>query len=255
MTIPGRRELLEVAVEAAGAAGTVLLERFEEAGLAVATKSTATDPVSEADLAAERAIRDVLAGRRPGDAILGEEGGDALGTTGLRWVVDPLDGTVNFLFGIPQWCVSVACEGHAGAILDPIRQELFTVVTGEGAWLGPEALQASGRRDLATALVATGFAYDAGVRAGQAQTLARVLPRVRDVRRLGSAALDLAWTAAGRYDAYYERGVQPWDVAAGRMLCAAAGLEVRDLPARDGLPAGVLVAPPALAGELLELVV
>jgi myo-inositol-1(or 4)-monophosphatase len=254
MTAPSRHELLEIAVEAVGAAGTVLLEHYEQAGLSVRTKSTATDPVSEADLAAERAIRAVLTGRRPDDAVLGEEGGDALGTSGLSWVVDPLDGTVNFLFGIPQWCVSVACAERCGAILDPVRGELFTVIAGDGAMLGGDPLRASGRDDLDTALVATGFAYDAGVRALQAETLARVVPRVRDVRRMGSAALDLAWTAAGRYDAFFERGVQPWDIAAGQMMCAAAGLEVRELPARDGLPAGLLVAPAALVGELFDLV-
>jgi myo-inositol-1(or 4)-monophosphatase len=254
MTEPSGEELLDVAVHAARAAGAVLLERFGERAEGVRTKSTATDPVSEADVAAERAIRAVLAEGRPGDGVLGEEGGAAAGTTGLRWLVDPLDGTVNFLFGIPQWCVSVCCDGRAAAILDPVRDELFTVVAGEAALLGGRLLEASCRADAATALVATGFAYDAEVRRRQAEVLARVVPVVRDVRRLGSAALDLAWTAAGRYDAYFERGVQPWDVAAGRMLCAAAGLEVRELPPRDGLPAGVLAAPPALAGALAGLV-
>jgi myo-inositol-1(or 4)-monophosphatase len=249
-------ELLAVAVEAARAAAAVLVERYEASSgpRGLETKSTPTDLVSEADLKAERAIRDVLRRRRPDDSILGEEGDDVSGTTGLRWVVDPLDGTVNYLFGVPQWCVSVACEGRAGAILDPIRGELFEVVAGRSATLGGAPLRASRRDELATALVATGFAYDAGVRARQAEVVARVLPRVADIRRMGSAALDLAWTAAGRYDAFYERGVSLWDIAAGTMLCAATGLEVRDLPARDGLPAGVLAAPAALAAELFELV-
>jgi myo-inositol-1(or 4)-monophosphatase len=250
------RALLAVAVEAARAAGAVLLERYEDTRgpRGVASKSTPTDLVSDADLAAERAIRDVLHRHRPDDSIMGEEGDDVTGTTGLRWVVDPLDGTVNYLFGIPQWCVSVACEGHAGVILDPLREECFEVVRGERATLGAEPLPGSQREDLATALVATGFAYDAAVRARQAEVVASVLPRVADIRRLGSAALDLAWTAAGRCDAYYERGVSPWDIGAGTMLCAQAGLVVRDLPARDGLPAGVMAAPRALADELFALV-
>ena len=250
------RELLAVAVRAAQAAGAVLLERYADARgpRGVATKSTPTDLVSDADLHAERAIREVLRRERPDDSILGEEGDAVAGTTGLRWVVDPLDGTVNYLFGLPQWCVSVACEGRAATILDPIRAERFEVVAGEPARLDGARLAASAREDLATALVATGFAYDAGVRARQAEVVGRVLPRVADIRRMGSAALDLAWTAAGRYDAFYERGVSAWDIAAGTMLCAAAGLEVRDLPARDGLPAGVLVAPPTLVGALFELV-
>jgi myo-inositol-1(or 4)-monophosphatase len=253
---PAGGELLEIAVDAARAAAAVLVERFDAAGgpRGLATKSTPTDLVSEADLMAERAIRALLRRRRPDDAILGEEGDEISGTTGLRWVVDPLDGTVNYLFGIPQWCVSVACEGHAGAILDPLRGELFEVVTGQGARLNGAPLRASQRHALSTALVATGFAYDAGVRARQAEIVARVLPRVADIRRLGSAALDLAWTAAGRYDAYYERGVSAWDVAVGTMLCTEVGLDVRTLPVRDGLPGGVVVAPSALAGELFELV-
>jgi myo-inositol-1(or 4)-monophosphatase len=248
--------LLEVAVEAARAAGEILLDRYDAAGgpVGVRTKSTDTDLVSDADLAAERAIRDVLARARPGDGILGEEGDDVHGTTGLRWVVDPLDGTVNYLFGIPQWAVSVACEHRVGVVWDPVRGELFEVRAGEEATLNGEPLRASTREDLATALVATGFGYDAGVRARQAEIVARVLPRVRDIRRLGSAALDLAWAAAGRYDAFYERGVKTWDIAAGAMLCQAAGLEVRELPERDGMAAGLLVAPGAIADDLYELV-
>jgi myo-inositol-1(or 4)-monophosphatase len=249
-------ELLAIAGEAARASAAVLVERYRDAGgpRGVVAKSTPTDLVSDADLNAERAIREVLHRRRPDDSILGEEGDEVTGTTGLRWVVDPLDGTVNYLFGIPQWCVSVACEGRVGVILDPLRDERFEVVAGAAATLNGEPLRGSTRAELSTALVATGFAYDAGVRARQAETVSRVIPRVADIRRLGSAALDLAWTAAGRYDAYYERGVSLWDVAAGAMLCTAAGLEVRDLPARDGLPAGLLVAPVVLADRLFELV-
>jgi myo-inositol-1(or 4)-monophosphatase len=251
-----QRELLSIAVEAARAAADVLVERYhDKAGpRGVTAKSTPTDLVSEADLHAERAIRDVLQRHRPDDSVLGEEGDDVTGITGLRWVVDPLDGTVNYLFGIPQWCVSVACEGRAAVVLDALREESFEVVAGAGATLNGAPVAPSAREDLATAIVATGFAYDAGVRARQAETAARVIPRVADIRRLGSAALDLAWTAAGRYDAYYERGVSAWDVAAGTMICGSVGLEVRDLPATDGLPPGVLVAPEALAGPLFDLV-
>lgn len=249
-------ELLAVAVEAARAAAAVLVERYEAAGgpLDLQTKSTPTDLVSAADLDAERAIRAVLARSRPDDAILGEEGDDVPGTSGLRWVVDPLDGTVNYLFGIPQWCVSVACEGRAGVILDPLRGECFAAAAGGAATVGGEPLRPSSREDLARALVATGFAYDAGLRARQAEVVRDLIPRVADIRRMGSAALDLAWTAAGRYDAFFERGVNTWDVAAGTMLCAAAGLEVRTLEARDGLPPGVLAAPAGLVDELLALV-
>ncbi len=248
-------ELLEVAERAARAAAVVLIDhRGRRDGAGIQTKSSPTDLVSEADIAAERAIREVLERERPRDAILGEEGDDKAGDSGLRWIVDPLDGTVNYLFGIPQWCVSIACEDRVGLILDPTRGECFRVQAGEAATLDGVVLNGSTSADLPTALVATGFGYEETVRRAQAEQVARLLPRVRDVRRLGSAALDLAWTAAGRYDAYYERGVQRWDVAAGLLMCSASGLEVRPLAARGDLPAGVLVAPAALADQLEALV-
>jgi myo-inositol-1(or 4)-monophosphatase len=266
---PRAEELLEVAVEAARCAGALLVERVRRgAERQVSAKSTPTDRVSEADLASERAIRELLAVRRPGDGFVGEEGDHVEGTSGLSWVVDPLDGTVNFLFGLPQWCVSVAVRDArgtilAGAIYDPSREQLFSVARGTHATLtGPEGTTELGgdhalrprASDLDSAMVATGFAYDARVRAAQAQVLARVIPRVRDIRRFGSAALDLAWTAAGRYDAYFERTVKPWDIAAGTLLCEAVGLRVLELPAHESLPWGILVAPPALCEPLLELV-
>jgi myo-inositol-1(or 4)-monophosphatase len=244
-------------------AGGLLLERFQAGPeREVSSKSTPTDLVSEADLASERAIRALLAELRPADGFLGEEGDDVASSSGLRWVVDPLDGTVNFLFGIPQWCVSVAVqdgEGSlAGAIYDPCRGELFAGVRGEAPTLtgpaGTRTLAPAMREDLSRAMVATGFAYDAKVRAVQAEVLAKVIPRVRDIRRFGSAALDLAWTAVGLYDAYFERTVKPWDIAAGTLLCEAVGLRVVELPAQGDLPWGILVAPPALCEPLLELV-
>jgi myo-inositol-1(or 4)-monophosphatase len=250
--------LREIAEAVAREAGHQLREAFAGPRVNVTTKSSPTDLVSEADHAAERLIRERIAAARPGDGFLGEEGGDAAGTTGLRWVVDPLDGTINFLFGIPQWAVSIACEDERGTIVgviyDPMRDELWTAERDGPALLDGRPVTASARDDLATAMVATGFGYDAEVRRYQALVAAELLPQVRDIRRLGSAALDLAWTAAGRYDAFYERGVSAWDIAAGTMLCAAAGLDVRTLERRDGLPAGVLAAPAGLAGELHALV-
>ena len=142
----------------------------------------------------------------------------------------------------------------AGAIYDPNRDELFTAVRGGAPSCNGAAIAASGRSDLATSMVATGFAYDADVRAAQAQVLARVVGHVRDVRRFGSAALDLAWTAAARYDAYYERTVKPWDIAAGTLICEAAGLQVAELPVHPNLPWGILVADPAAVAPLLALV-
>jgi myo-inositol-1(or 4)-monophosphatase len=252
-------ELRAIAEQAARAAGELLRERFLAGGeRATGSKSSPTDVVSEADLAAERAIRAVIAGRRPGDAILGEEGGETQEGEGLRWIVDPLDGTVNFLYGVPQWCVSVAVHdgagGVAGVVFDPLRDELFAAERGGPPTLGGAALTGAPSSDLASSLIATGFAYSAEVRAIQAQVVARLLPRVRDVRRMGSAALDLAWTAAGRYDAYFERGIKTWDFAAGALICEAAGLEVRHLAPAPPMDAGILVAPRALADELASLV-
>jgi myo-inositol-1(or 4)-monophosphatase len=281
-------DLLEVAVEGARLAGALLAERARRgAEQEVSSKSTPTDLVSEADLASERAIRALLAARRPDDGFLGEEGGRAeQGRSGLDWVVDPLDGTINFLFGIPQWCVSVAVRDRegtvAGVVYDPNRDELFTATReGRPVLVGPEGPvelsrapgapgaagrigepasvpmtgePGSGRDDLATAMVATGLAYDANVRRAQARVLERLAPRVRDIRRFGSAALDLTWTAAGRYDAYFERSVKQWDIAAGALICERAGLVVLELPVHENLPWGILVAPPALAEGLLALV-
>jgi myo-inositol-1(or 4)-monophosphatase len=252
-------ELLGVAEDAARLAGALLRERFERgAEQTVHAKSTPTDLASEADLAAESAIRELLAERRPGDAILAEEGGGEHEREPgrVRWVVDPLDGTINFLFRIPQWCVSVACEDErgtlAGVVFDPMRDELFAATLDGPATLGGAELRPAPERPLEQALVATGFAYDAQVRTWQAGIVARLVPRVRDVRRMGSAALDLAWLAAGRYDAYFERTVQPWDIAAGALLVRRVGLSVRDLDPRDGLPYGIAAGPPALLDALDE---
>jgi myo-inositol-1(or 4)-monophosphatase len=251
--------LLAVAEEAAVAAGELLRERFE-AGVerALRTKSTPTDLVSEADLAAEAAIREVLNARRPEDAVLGEEGGRQGADDALLWVVDPLDGTLNFLHGLPAWCVSVAVRDAdgpvAGVILDPLRGELFAASRDGEARLGEAVLGGSACTELAQAIVGTGFAYEAQVRAGQGEVVARLLPRIANLRRTGACALDLAWTAAGRLDAFYERAVQEWDVAAGELICARAGLAVERMPAVDGMPAGILAAPSAFADDLRAVV-
>jgi myo-inositol-1(or 4)-monophosphatase len=252
-------DLLELAVEVARTAGALLLERFDGGReRALASKTSPTDLVSEADLASERLIRERLAQARPSDAFLGEEGGGQDGSSGLTWVVDPLDGTVNFLFSIPHWSVSIAVQDDdgplAGAIFDPCRDELFSATRDGLPTLNGAPIKASERADLATAMVATGLAYEADVRAAQAEVLARLVPRVRDIRRFGSAALDLAWTATGRYDAYFERSVKPWDIAAGTLVCERAALTVLELPEREILPFGILVAVPALARPLLEFV-
>jgi myo-inositol-1(or 4)-monophosphatase len=251
--MPSESELLEIAVECAREAGALLLERFGSERV-LATKSTTTDLVSAADLAAEEAIRGILARRVPDDAIMGEEGDDTPGTSGRRWVVDPLDGTVNYLYGLPQWCVSVACEGVVGAVYDPIRDELFTATASGPAECNGIALSSEPPEDLGHALVSTGFGYDAARRSLQAEVVSRVIPAARDIRRGGSAALDLCWTAAGRLDAYYERGVNLWDVAAGELICTRAGLTVTRLDPTTDLPWGTCAAPVSISPDLLALV-
>lgn len=241
------RELAVRLAEEAGALLSTYAARLSQ--LTVEAKTSATDPVSEADRAAELLIAEQLAAARPDDGLLAEEDQAARrGTSGLRWVVDPLDGTVNFLYGLPAWCVSVAVEDDRGvlaaAVHHPAGGETFHAARGHGARAGGTALSVSGVEGLDRTLVATGFAYDPEVRADQAVDVADLLGRVRDVRRCGAAALDLAWTAAGRVDAYLEFGLQPWDWAAGRLLVEEAGGRVseheRELGGRrlPGLVAG-----------------
>jgi myo-inositol-1(or 4)-monophosphatase len=247
-------ELRGLAVRAALAAGAELLRRQGHI-TGLDSKSTATDPVSDADRASEALLTGRILSARPGDGLLGEEGADRASETGLRWILDPLDGTVNYLYGIPAWSVSVCCEradgdgddswrGLVGVVHDAIRGETFTAVRGRGALLGRHRLRANDPVPLAHALVSTGFAYEAGRRARQAATTARLLPQVRDVRRFGSAALDLSWVAAGRVDAFYEDRLSRWDWAAGALIAREAGATVT--PLADGLAA----AGPSLHREL-----
>jgi myo-inositol-1(or 4)-monophosphatase len=230
-------ELAAVALACAEAAGGVLVRGLEEEPTAVETKSSSTDMVSDVDRAAEAAVARVLAARRPDDAVLGEEGTARSGTSGVRWVVDPLDGTTNFLFGVPQFAVSVAAEmggaTRVGIVADPTRHETWAAVEGWGARRnGRPCRVASGRSHLSTALVATGFGYQSARRAWQGEVAAHLLPRVRDIRRFGAASLDLCWTGGGRYDAYYEWGLNPWDLAAGALICQEAGGRVEAFPGR-----------------------
>lgn len=259
MTQAEERELVAVAQEAARAAAAELRARYGRRQSGVRSKSGPTDLVSDADLAAESAIRSVLAERRPGDSILGEEGG-ATGDGSTRWIVDPLDGTINYLYGIPAFAVSVACEDAsgtlAGVVLDPVRDECFAATRSGPPTLNGEPLPKADRPDsLGLAMVATGFAYDPAIRTRQAHVVARVLPHVRDIRRVGAAALDLTWSACGRFDAFYERGLNAWDVAAGALVASRAGLAVRKLEQVGDDPAGVLTAPPNLIDELYDLIV
>jgi myo-inositol-1(or 4)-monophosphatase len=248
-------DLRALAERLARAAGALLLDRLPH-DRTLGSKSTPTDAVTEVDRAAEALIVETLRRERPDDAVVGEEGTYDPGTTGLRWLVDPLDGTVNYVYRAAAFTVSIGVEddagGVAGAVYDPQRDELFSAARARGATRNGEPLRANPVTDLTHALVATGFSYAAADRAWQAAVLAKVLPEVRDIRRLGSAALDICSVAAGRVDAYYELGPAPWDRAAGLLIAAEAGAVTRIGTAPDGRDLTV-VAAPGIAAELLSL--
>lgn len=237
----------EVALEAAA------LVRDRRAGhVAVAdTKSSDTDVVTEADRAAEALIYRRITEARPGDGFLGEEGASAESTTGVTWVVDPIDGTVNFLYDLPQYAVSIAAardgETVVGVVVNVATGEVFSARRGGGAYVGDRALRVRADVDLGQRLVATGFSYVPEVRARQARSVAAMLGEVRDVRRLGSAALDLCAVAAGRVDAYVEEGVNPWDVAAGTLVVTEAGGRVESRPGAGGTTCVVAAPGPGFA--------
>jgi myo-inositol-1(or 4)-monophosphatase len=252
-------DLLPLAREAASAAASLLLAERPRviAEGASATKSSATDPVTRADVAAQQLIAGIIVKTRPGDAIVGEEGLDRPGDSGWRWIVDPLDGTVNYLYGRDEWAVSVAVQDPrgttvAGVVVAPVPGRTYTASRGQGCWLDGQRLAVRPGPGLARAVIGTGFSYDAATRAVQATVLSRLLPSVADIRRCGSAALDLADVASGRIDAFYENDLAPWDWAAGALLATEAGATVAGLPGPDGR-GGIVAAAPALAGPLSEL--
>ncbi|WP_276206125.1 inositol monophosphatase family protein [Williamsia sp. 1135] len=231
---------------------------------AVSTKSTDTDPVTIVDTESETLLRDLLAELRPGDAVLGEEEGGSIAVpAGVRWVVDPIDGTVNFLYGIPAYSVSVGAqvEGRtvAGAVVDVARGITYSATRGGGAFSddgrGPVRLACNGIEDVGLALVATGFGYASSRRSVQGALIASLLPHIRDVRRIGSAALDLCMVASGAVDAHYEHGLSPWDWAAGSLIAEEAGAVVRIPAATSRSPQGdvTLAMAPGIASEMTTL--
>ena len=262
MTGESYASLLDLACDTAREAGRMLIERRPAAGPdVVLTKSSPTDVVTQMDSAAERLIVERIRRARPGDAFLGEEGGSSAGSSGVRWIIDPIDGTVNYLYDLPEWAVSVAAEVEgeivAGAIEIPHYGETFTAVRGGGAFLhtraGVRQLRCNSGVPLAQALVATGFGYFAERRAHQAEVLRGVLPRVRDIRRGGSCCVDLCSLASGRVDAYYERGVQEWDTAAGALIVREAGGHVGGLAGAEAGPEFTIAAEPVLFEALHDL--
>lgn len=248
-------DLLELAVDAARTGGTELLDRYARPS-GVDTKSASGDFVSDADRASERAVTQLLLSARPDDGLLGEEGADRDATSDIRWVVDPLDGTSNYLYRFGAWTVSVAAQRRygdewrsiVGVVFDPMTDEVFRAAEGHGAWVGDERLRVNDPVALDRALVATGFGYDRDVRAEQGRVTATVLAQVRDIRRAGSAARDLCYVAAGRLDGFYESSLGVWDFAAGALIAEEAGAVV------TGYGTGVVAAGPALHGPLAALV-
>lgn len=251
-------DLLDLAVSTAERAGELLLEHYGGRARGVAAKSTPTDLVSDADRESEQLIKELIGSARPDDGFLAEESDAEAGSSELTWIIDPLDGTVNFLFRIPAWCVSIAAsdgEGLAlGVVHDPSHRETFTAIRGGGAKLNGTPIEVSDKSELSQALVGTGFAYDATARAAQAATVQRVLPRVRDIRRGGSAALDLSYLACGRLDGFYEAHMYEWDKAAGVLLIEEAGGKVTSLADPLGQADGVIAANPGLHDSLSEVV-
>jgi myo-inositol-1(or 4)-monophosphatase len=259
-TAPALAELSALARSVALEAGALAARRRAEGVQVAATKSSIVDVVTAADREVEELVRARILDARPDDGILGEEGGSTTGTSGLTWVVDPIDGTVNYLYGIPFYAVSIAVvEGDpdpltwtalAGAVASPPLGELFHATRGGGAFLGEQPIAANPPAPLELALVGTGFAYDAAMRGRQGAVVAALLPRVRDIRRQGVASLDLCAVACGRLDASFERTLNPWDHAAGALIAQEAGARVTgrgDLPPSRDL---TLAAPPALHAEL-----
>ncbi len=264
---PLLRELEDLAVTAAGAAGRFIVDDRPRGMGVLDTKSSVNDIVTVMDQESELLLRRILLGARPDDAVLGEEDGASAGTSGVTWVIDPIDGTVNYLYGIPAYCVSVAAvigdagtpgqwQPVAGAICNPVSGEIFHSRLGGGAHVlvaeKDTAIRVNTVDVLLQSLVATGFGYMPEVRARQGEVVSAMLPEIRDIRRAGSAALDLCAVACGKVDAYYESGLNPWDLAAGWIIAAEAGALVTGL---NGIPPGeaaVVAAGPGVHASLLR---
>jgi myo-inositol-1(or 4)-monophosphatase len=254
--------LRDLAADLARRAGTAALEGRRRLGVgqpvAHDTKSTPTDPVTEHDRAAEVLIVGALRRQRPDDSIVGEEGSSHVGSSGYSWHVDPIDGTVNFVYDLPAWCTSVAvvdADGPlAGAVYVPVTDELFAAARGAGALRNGEPIRCSSATELSMALVGTGFNYSPAVRRRQAGRVAALLPDVRDIRRYGSAALDLCMVACGRLDAYFEEHLNSWDFAAGLLIAAEAGAATSDLLGAAAGERSTVACSPGLHGALLEAI-
>jgi myo-inositol-1(or 4)-monophosphatase len=252
-------ELLKLATNIAAEAAELIVDGLSRARTMVDTKTTGTDMVTEMDRASEALILTRLLDARPNDAILGEEGTDREGTTGVRWIVDPIDGTTNYLYGHAGFAISIAAEIDGqitvGVVHDPLHNEVFTAIRGDGARRNGSPISVSTETSLTHALVATGFSYEPERRVRQIAVLSQIIGSIRDIRRMGAASVDLCSVACGRVDAYYERGLQPWDHAAGALIATEAGARVENLT--GGAPEFdfCLAAPPALFDGLRSMLI
>ncbi|MDX6279138.1 MAG: monophosphatase [Kribbellaceae bacterium] len=257
MSSENPQDLLKLAVEVAAEAAQLIVERRRGTVTVADTKSTATDIVTAVDRESEELIRARVLAARPDDSFLGEEGDDVNGTSGVRWVVDPIDGTVNYLYDIPTYAVSIAVEVDgqtvAGVVVDAPKGEMFTATLGGGAFLDGKPIRVSECPDLSKALVGTGFGYDPDRRQVQAEVVQSLIAKVRDIRRIGVGAIDLCYVACGRLDAVYERGLNPWDYGAGALIASEAGATVGGI---DGAPVSLemsIAATPAVFSALHDV--
>ena len=252
-------ELVNIAAALARQAGDLVHSGRLSGNVEVSTKASPVDLVTQWDRASEELIVTGLRRLRPDDAIIGEEGAAHLGTSGVEWHVDPIDGTTNFAYGLPGYAVSIGATDSSGplaaAVYLPTTRELFTATRGGGAFLGAIPLTGPGRADsLDHALVATGFAYTPERRAAQGRRIGSMLPHVRDIRRLGAAAADLCHVAAGRLDAYFEEGLNSWDMVAGLLIATEAGAVASDFSGGPARPAEIVVSSPGLLPALRDLI-
>lgn len=248
--------LQKLALEAAAKAAEIHRNRLYQSHI-VNTKSSRTDLVSEVDLEAERTIIEMIEGARPDDAIVAEEGSSRTGTSGIRWIIDPLDGTTNYLYRYPGFTVSIGIEVNGrktiGVVHDSYHQRIYTAVIGQLAFCNNKSVSVNESVELADALIATGFMYNALYRSKQAHSIAQILPHIRDIRRSGSASLDLCLLASGCIDGYFEYGVHPWDITAGGVIAATAGAKVASIPTHTEASTLLVASHPSIFDSLLHL--
>lgn len=256
-SVPELFQLLDLARTAALEAAEHVAANWER-NREADTKASLTDLVTEMDRASESMIVERILAARPDDGLLGEEGASRESTSGVRWVIDPIDGTTNYVYGHPGWSISIAAERDGlpvvGVVIDPLHGDIFTAIAGRGARHNDELMEVGEPASVEVALVATGFSAHAELRHEEARALTHVLPRVRDIRRGGSAAVDLCWVGLGRVDAFYHRGLGPWDYAAGALIAAEAGAIVSDLGSGSASGEMVFAAAPTIAADLRSVI-